>query len=117
MPRRRGLLIGVSGTLTVALAGVLALLASPAVGAGSGTCSDVFGADLYSSSCARCHGSDLAGGIGPPLGPGSNAVTLTDEQIIKVTRIGPGAMISFVDRFTDVQLESLVEYLRAEQIP
>ena len=83
----------------------------------SGPGNDVFGADLYSSSCAHCHGSDLAGGIGPPLGPGSNAATLTDEQIIDVIRIGPGAMTSFGDRFTDVQLESLVEYLRAEQIP
>jgi mono/diheme cytochrome c family protein len=83
----------------------------------SGPGADVFGADLYSSSCAHCHGSDLAGGIGPPLGPGSNAAILTDEQIIDVIRIGPGAMTSFGDRFTDVQLESLVEYLRAEQIP
>lgn len=81
----------------------------------SGPGNDVFGADLYSSSCAQCHGSDLAGGIGPPLGPGSNAVALTDEQIIDVIRVGPGAMPSFGDRFTDAQLESLVEYIRIEQ--
>jgi mono/diheme cytochrome c family protein len=81
----------------------------------SGPGNDVFGADLYSSSCAHCHGSDLAGGIGPPLGPGSNSATLTDEQIIDVIRVGPGAMTSFGDRFTDAQLESLVEYIRTEQ--
>jgi mono/diheme cytochrome c family protein len=81
----------------------------------SGPADDVFGAELYSSSCAHCHGSDLAGGIGPALGPGSNAVALTDEQIIDVIRIGPGSMTAFGDRFTDAQLDSLVEYLRAEQ--
>lgn len=93
-------------------AGLLVLL----VAAGcSGTTDDVFGADLYSSSCARCHGSDLGGGIGPPLGPGSNAATLTDEQIVNVIRIGPGAMTSFGDRFTEAQLDSLVDYMRTEQ--
>lgn len=91
---------------------VLAVLAAAGC---SGPPSDVFGVDLYSSSCAHCHGSDLAGGIGPALGPGSNAVTLTDQQIVDVIRIGPGAMTSFGDRFTQAQLDSLVDYLRTEQ--
>ena len=95
---------------------VAAIVLSVIVGAGcSGPSSDVFGVDLYSSSCAHCHGSDLAGGIGPALGPGSGAATLTDLQIIDVIRIGPGAMTSFGDRFTQAQLDSLVEYLRTEQ--
>lgn len=81
----------------------------------SGPSNDVFGADLYSSSCAHCHGSELAGGIGPALGPGSNAVALTDQQIVDVIRIGPGAMTSFGDRFTQPQLDSLVDHLRTEQ--
>jgi mono/diheme cytochrome c family protein len=81
----------------------------------SGPADDAFGADLYSSSCAHCHGSDLAGGIGPPLGAGSNAATLTDQQIVDVIRIGPGAMTSFGNRFTEAQLDSLVDYLRTEQ--
>jgi len=81
----------------------------------SGPANDAFGADLYSSSCAHCHGSDLAGGIGPPLGAGSNAATLTDQQIVDVIRIGPGAMTSFGSRFTEAQLDSLVDYLRTEQ--
>ena len=81
----------------------------------AGPADDVFGADLYSSSCAHCHGSDLAGGIGPSLGPGSNAAMLTDQQIVDVIRIGPGAMTSFGDRFTETQLNSLVDHLRTEQ--
>lgn len=95
---------------------VAAMLLSVLVGTGcSGPSNDVFGADLYSSSCAHCHGSDLAGGIGPALGPGSDAAALTDQQIVDVIRIGPGAMTSFEDRFTQPQLDSLVDYLRTEQ--
>jgi len=93
-------------------AGVLAVFISAGC---SGPAVDVFGADLYSSSCAHCHGSDLAGGIGPALGPDSNAATLTDQQVVDVIRIGPGAMTSFGNRFTEAQLDSLVDYLRAEQ--
>ena len=81
----------------------------------AGPANDVFGADLYSSSCAHCHGSELAGGIGPPLDRGSNAATLTDQQIVDVVRIGPGAMVSFGNRFTEAQLDSLVDHLRTEQ--
>lgn len=81
----------------------------------SGPSSDVFGADLYSASCAHCHGGDLAGGVGPALGPGSNAATLTDQQIVDVIRIGPGAMTSFGNRFNQPQLDSLVDHLRTEQ--
>ncbi len=81
----------------------------------SGPDSDTFGAELYSSACAHCHGSDLAGGIGPALGSGSNAATLSDQQIVDVIRIGPGAMTSFGDRFSQAQLDSLVDYLRVQQ--
>ena len=98
--------------MRILAAGVLAVFV--AVGC-SGPSDDVFGAELYESSCAHCHGSDLAGGIGPALGPGSNAVTLTDEKIVDVIRIGPGSMTSFGNRFTDAQLDSLVEHLRLEQ--
>lgn len=76
---------------------------------------DQFGGDLYASSCAHCHGSDLGGGIGPALGAGSSAADLTDQQIKNVVRIGPGAMTAFGDRFSEEQLESLVTFLRSEQ--
>ncbi len=82
-------------------------------------CSDAsegkYGADLFGVTCAHCHGSDLAGGVGPPLGPGSDAATLTDEQIAGVIGVGPGAMPAFADRLTDEQVESLIGYLRERQ--
>ena len=73
------------------------------------------GRDLFEATCAACHGSDLGGGIGPAIGPGSNAATsLTDEQIRGVIEVGPGAMPSF-RRLSDEQVDSLVEYVRARQ--
>lgn len=81
----------------------------------SGPDADTFGAELYSSVCAHCHGSDLAGGVGPALGSGSTAANLSDQQIVDVIRIGPGAMTSFGDRLSQAQLDSLVDYLRVQQ--
>jgi cytochrome c551 len=82
-------------------------------------CSDAsegkYGDELFETTCAHCHGSDLAGGVGPPLGRGSGAASLTDEQITGVISVGPGAMPSFSSRLTDDQTESLVDYLRERQ--
>ncbi|MEA3503240.1 MAG: cytochrome c [Actinomycetota bacterium] len=84
-------------------------------------CSDAsagkYGADLFGVTCAHCHGSDLGGVVGPPLGAGSGAVVLTDEQIAGVISVGPGAMPAFADRLTDEQVESLIDYLRERQRP
>lgn len=96
------------------LAAALVILGLAIAGC-SGPAHDVFGADLFASSCAHCHGGNLGGGVGPALGPGSNAASLTDQQIVDVIRIGPGAMASFGDRFTEEQLDSLVVFLRSEQ--
>ena len=82
-------------------------------------CSDApegkYGEDLFGTTCAHCHGSDLAGGVGPPLGAGSGAASLTDEQIAGVISVGPGAMPAFGGRLTEQQVESLIDYLRERQ--
>ena len=75
----------------------------------------LYGEDLFGTTCAHCHGSDLAGGVGPPLGAGSNAAVLADEQIAGVITVGPGAMLAFANRLTEEQVESLIDYLRAQQ--
>ena len=78
----------------------------------SGSTEGKFGGDLYATSCARCHAPDGAGGIGPPLGPGSEASDLTDAQLRETVRVGPGTMPSFA-RLSDAQLDSLVEFIRS----
>jgi len=93
---------------------VLAIFALAACGSET---ADKYGADLFSVACAHCHGSDLGGGIGPPLGSGSDAVSLTDQQIDGVIRIGPGAMPGFEKKLTGTQVASLVDYVRFRQNP
>ena len=74
------------------------------------------GEDLFLAGCAHCHGADLGGGTGPPLGQGSDAdLELSDLQIADVIRVGPGRMPSFNRRLTPQQINSLVVYLRSEQ--
>ncbi len=85
-----------------------------------GACSDPLegkvGEELYGRACAQCHGADLSGAAGPPIGPGSNAdVALSDAQITNVIKVGPGAMPGFDDRLTDAQIDGLVAYLRLAQ--
>lgn len=77
----------------------------------AGTTEGLVGAELYDRSCAACHGGDGGGGSGPALGPGSNAVQLSDDQIAGAIRVGPGTMPSF-DRLTDEQVDSLVAHIR-----
>jgi len=95
------LIIGIAGAVMVASC--------------SGPSSDTFGRELYEQSCVSCHGSDGGGTPGrPAIGPGSDAVQLTDQQLRGVMEVGPGAMPSF-SRLSPEQLESLVEYVRQLQ--
>lgn len=93
----------------------VALLASLATSC-SGTTDGLVGRDLFEKTCAACHG---AGGEGstnrPALNQGSNAATLTDQQIRGAISVGPGAMPSFASRLSAAQVDSLVEYLRQLQ--
>lgn len=92
--------------LTVAIA-----LALSACG---GSTEGLMGQELYDRSCGSCHLADGAGLAGPAVGPGSNSVNLTDDQLAAVIRVGPGTMPAF-SRFSDEQVDSLVAYLRELQ--
>ncbi len=86
-----------------------------------GGCSDrvagKYGEDLYVVTCAHCHRGDLSGGIGPAIGPDSNAHReLSDDQIVSVIEVGPGAMPSYARRLNSEQIESVIAYLRAVQV-
>lgn len=76
---------------------------------------DAAGDEIYRQLCVNCHGADLGGGIGPPLGPGSNAARQPDEFLEFAIMDGRGAMPSFSSSLDEHQLDRLVVYLREEQ--
>jgi len=76
---------------------------------------DAAGDEIYRQLCATCHGADLTGRIGPPLGPGSNAASRPREFLEFTIIHGRGRMPSFSSSLNDEQLARLVSYLREEQ--
>ncbi len=76
---------------------------------------DATGDEIYRQLCVRCHGADLKGGIGPPLGPRSNAATQPDAFLEFTIVYGRGAMPSFSSSLNDQQVDRLVAYIREEQ--
>ncbi len=95
---------------------VLVLLVAVLIAGCSDRLEGKHGEELYRVGCAQCHGADLTGGLGPPIDAGSNAdIGLSDEQVVNVIRVGPGAMPGFDRRLTEEQIESLVVYLRVRQ--
>ncbi|MCP3974665.1 MAG: cytochrome c [bacterium] len=82
----------------------------------SGNTDGLVGQDLFERTCAVCHGGGGEGSANrPALNQGSDAATLTDEQIRGVISVGPGAMPSFASRLSKEQVDSLIEYLRQLQ--
>ena len=76
---------------------------------------DATGEEIYAQLCSRCHGSDLGGGVGPALGPGSPLVSETDEYIEFTVLNGRGRMPSFSSSLDEAQLDRLVAYIREVQ--
>lgn len=90
---------------------VLALLLA---GCG-GVPEDATGPEIYATSCARCHGSNLEGGVGPALGSGAPSVDQSDEYLTTTISRGKGRMPSFGSALSDDQIASVVAYIREQQ--
>lgn len=80
-----------------------------------GPAPDASGEEIYLQVCARCHGADLSGGVGPALGAESGAADRSDEFLVDTVTHGRGRMPSFSQTLTDGQIERVVAYLRAVQ--
>lgn len=78
---------------------------------------DATGREIYQQLCSNCHGDDLSGGVGPPLGPGSNAASESDEFLEFTIINGRGRMPSFEASLNEAQLGRLIEYIREVQGP
>jgi mono/diheme cytochrome c family protein len=70
------------------------------------------GKDVFTANCARCHGPEGEGGVGPRLA-GTVVVEYPDvEDQAAVVRDGRGGMPSFRDRLTPEQIDDVVAYTR-----
>jgi len=71
------------------------------------------GAALFAANCARCHGADGGGGLGPQLSDGHvvKAFPNVDDQITFVTR-GRDGMPAFADTLSPAQIKQVVQYTR-----
>ncbi len=91
------------------------VLAVVAIACGGRPAPDASGVEIYDQLCARCHGSNLEGGVGPNLGLDSRIVT-EDDEYLRVTIIsGRGSMPSFRQTLTEKQIARVIEYLRENQ--
>lgn len=79
-----------------------------------GPAEDASGEEIYDQLCARCHGGDLSGGVGPAIDAGSNAADEDDEYFEFTITNGRGRMPSF-SSLDDQQLDRLVGYIREHQ--
>lgn len=73
----------------------------------------VEGRDIWSDSCARCHGADGGGGSGVKLSDG-RAEELHPEvaTMVEVVREGKGAMPAFGGSLDEDEIEAVVRYVR-----
>ncbi len=68
------------------------------------------GAEMWAGVCAKCHGPDGEGGIGPRL---AGSATLADPDAIEtIVRNGRGEMPAVGAGWTDEQLDALTGYLQ-----
>lgn len=92
----------------------LVLLVLTAVACG-GPAPNATGEEIYLQVCARCHGADLSGGLGPALGADSAAAGRTEEFLSTTVSEGRGRMPSFSQTLTADQIQRVTEYLRRAQ--
>lgn len=94
--------------------GIVLILVLSACGVGQPS-ESASGAEIYNQLCANCHGADLGGGLGPPLGPDSNSADRPDEFLEIAILNGRGSMPSFSSSLDEEQLDRLIGYLREVQ--
>lgn len=74
--------------------------------------SEDFGAQIYAAACAKCHGPEGEGDIGPALA--ANALVNDAEAIEEVVRNGRGAMPPVGRDWSERQMDALTTYLQEE---
>ncbi len=93
------------------LAFALGVALSACSGGGGGTPSAA-GSELYAANCARCHGVEGEGIIGPSLVGVAQLFPEEDGQIAFVSN-GGGGMPRFADLLSEADIKAIVEYTRS----
>lgn len=84
-------------------------------GGGGGGSEESLGQQVYSDNCARCHGPDGEGGVGPALGGGSVVENYPDlEDQLTVIREGRNAMPAWEGTLSPEEIEAVAVYEREE---
>lgn len=94
---------------------LLLVAATTIVGCTGAPDTDATGAQIYLQVCARCHGNELGGRVGPALGAGSPTAERPDDYVIDVIADGRGSMPGFSSTLSAAQIDRLVAFLREEQ--
>jgi mono/diheme cytochrome c family protein len=96
----------------LAAAVFIVLLFANEPGAPSGAAASP-GGTLFAANCARCHGSDGGGGVGPQLSGGKVVEAFPDaaDEIQFVTR-GRDGMPAFGNSLSPTEIEQVVQYTR-----
>ncbi|MET0664190.1 MAG: cytochrome c [Acidimicrobiales bacterium] len=101
----------------VALAAALALVLAACGGdsePGGGGGEESQGETVYSANCARCHGPDGEGGVGPQLGDGAVEENLTLEEHTEVVTNGRNGMPAWEGQLSPEEIDAVVLYEREE---
>jgi mono/diheme cytochrome c family protein len=102
-------------TFIVAVGFVVALFANEPGGGSGATAKSGPGYDVYLANCARCHGQDGQGGVGPKLAGGAVVRAFPDPaDQIRLVENGRGSMPSFKGDLSQAQIEDVVAYTRTE---
>jgi mono/diheme cytochrome c family protein len=105
--------VEILGLLAIAVFVVMLFANEPDEGGGAAASGGGPGAELYSANCARCHGDDGGGGVGPQLSDGEVVAAFPEvEGEIEVVADGRGSMPSFGDRLSTVEIDQVVAYTR-----
>jgi mono/diheme cytochrome c family protein len=100
-------------TLVVALGFVVALFANEPGGGSGGAARSGPGYDVYLANCARCHGQEGQGGVGPKLAGGAVVKAFPDRaDQIRLVENGEGTMPSFRGDLSRAEIEDVVAYTR-----
>lgn len=101
-------------TLVVALGFVVALFANEPGGGSGSTAKSGPGYDVYLANCARCHGQDGQGGVGPKLAGVVTADFPDAREEVAVVRDGRASMPSFKGDLTAAEIQDVVAYTRSQ---